>query len=365
MAVVKLLWLSILSNVLKGIMAKDNECIVDRKDVRNVNDSTSNSSLRNWQPLKYQQKIIRNVYIVTDYDAEIPTNNILETPTLTLVSYEIGRFYVENIDEMKRTLSIRMKMKGTWLDSRIKADFSGTNRSHIMLPTYKTKIAPFLWIPLEHLRLDNLIHKKNNLNPKMVSSFKLSLRDSWFLNIFPPKSVLVSADVDWSITISCNNRIEYSDFPHDSHDCDFIMRSNYVNGTFDANGNDTRAKFERNDKYEELSGFKISNSIILFDMKWTGECEYQYSKFGVKITFVRGLEKYVYEYYLPSILIVFASILSFIIPLSAIPGRVGLVVTLFLTLTNMFASQRVCQILSEIYLFEIILITTKIIIYNN
>ena len=100
MAVVKLLWLSILSNVLKSITAKDNECIVDRKDVRAVNDSTSNSSFGNWKPLKYQQKIIRNVYIVTDYDAEIPTNNILETPTLTLVSYEIGRFYVDNIDEL-------------------------------------------------------------------------------------------------------------------------------------------------------------------------------------------------------------------------------------------------------------------------
>ena len=63
--------------------------------------------------------------------------------------------------------------------------------------------------------------------------------------------------------------------------------------------------------------------------------------FGVELQLRRPMSKYVLQYYLPAITIVMASSVSFIIPLSAIPGRVALVVTLFLTLTNIFINQMV------------------------
>ena len=44
---------------------------------------------------------------------------------------------------------------------------------------------------------------------------------------------------------------------------------------------------------------------------------------------------------MPCIAIVIATSFSFIIPLSAIPGRVALIVTQFLTLTNIFINQMV------------------------
>ena len=118
------------------------------------------------------------------------------------------------------------------------------------------------------------------------------------------------------------------------------MRSDYVNATLDVKEK-KRESFKRNFKYEELSGFTLSNSIFPTECKDTGEKEFKYSRFGVEIKLARRLEKYVLESYVPCTLIVLASILSFIVPLSAIPGRVGLVVTLFLTLTHMFLSQRV------------------------
>ena len=69
---------------------------------------------------------------------------------------------------------------------------------------------------------------------------------------------------------------------------------------------------------------------------------------GIEITDVRvhihlqrQWSKYVYQYYIPCITIVIATSFSFIIPLSAIPGRVALVVTQFLTLTNIFINQMV------------------------
>ena len=63
--------------------------------------------------------------------------------------------------------------------------------------------------------------------------------------------------------------------------------------------------------------------------------------FGIRYTLMRQIEPYIYQYYLPSNVIVMTSFFSFIIPLSAIPGRVALVVTQMLTLMSIFIHQMV------------------------
>ena len=60
---------------------------------------------------------------------------------------------------------------------------------------------------------------------------------------------------------------------------------------------------------------------------------------GFEIILDRAIEPYLYQYYIPSMAIVFVSQISFIIPLHAIPGRVALVATQFLTLVNIFIHQ--------------------------
>ena len=62
---------------------------------------------------------------------------------------------------------------------------------------------------------------------------------------------------------------------------------------------------------------------------------------GFNITLKRKISAYLYTYYLPCLAIVVVSQVSFILPLSSIPGRIGLVVTQFLTLTQIFISQMV------------------------
>ena len=60
---------------------------------------------------------------------------------------------------------------------------------------------------------------------------------------------------------------------------------------------------------------------------------------GFNITLERIIQPYLYQYYFPAIAIVVVSQISFMIPLSASPGRIALVVTQFLTLTNIFIHQ--------------------------
>ena len=57
--------------------------------------------------------------------------------------------------------------------------------------------------------------------------------------------------------------------------------------------------------------------------------------FGFDVEIKRKISPYVIQFYLPCASIVVISSVSFIIPLTAIPGRVSLVVTLFLTLSNL------------------------------
>ena len=66
---------------------------------------------------------------------------------------------------------------------------------------------------------------------------------------------------------------------------------------------------------------------------------------GFNITMKRVQQPYILKYYLPCVAIVTVTQVSFYIPHDAIPGRVALLVTQFLTLTNLFISEEVSNIL--------------------
>ena len=65
---------------------------------------------------------------------------------------------------------------------------------------------------------------------------------------------------------------------------------------------------------------------------------------GFNIEMERSLQPFVVRYYIPSITIVMVSQISFMIPMDAIPGRVALIVTQFLTLVSIFLQQTVGSI---------------------
>ena len=62
---------------------------------------------------------------------------------------------------------------------------------------------------------------------------------------------------------------------------------------------------------------------------------------GIQIEMQRLTTSFILKYYAPCIAIVLVSEIGFIIPVTAIPGRVGLLVTQFLTLINLFIHQMV------------------------
>ena len=78
---------------------------------------------------------------------------------------------------------------------------------------------------------------------------------------------------------------------------------------------------------------------------------------GIKYHMRRILSPFVFQYFLPAAAIVFVSDISFIIPSSATPGRVGLLATLFLTLTNLFINHMVSLAEKQLGFIHLITVT--------
>ena len=313
------------------------------KSIKTEDKNINHSLYPHLKPLMYRERVIKNVYVTKDYDADIASKD----RSLEWVSYEISRFYVEDINELKKQLTVHIKMTGTWHDSRIKANLSRYDNDIIWLPPFEMNSPRLLWTPFKHLFIPRLISRKHTHYPIKLRFFKLYSSESLSFGRFPPNTLLVSAAINQRVVKSCDKSIWFLQYPHDINYCNLRMKSEYVNATFGI-------KSEKREQFfypRDLLGFEVSNSkLIKAQLKTTSEREFNYTEFGVEIKLQRRFENYVYEYYVPCILIVLASTLSFIIPLSAIPGRIGLVVTLFLTLTNMFIYERVYFIFTSFYL---------------
>ena len=157
----------------------------------------------------------------------------------------------------------------------------------------------------------------------------ISMLHEWAI-VSDPNTTVVVTITDWRMTVPCN--FDHSMFPFDTHYCRFRVTNK-----------DSREIIPR--LYPGMSTDKIM-TISKYGFTITGYLDEgingkNHSYVGLKFKMKRTLPPFVYQYHLPSAAIVLVSQLSFIIPASAIPGRVGLLATLFLTLTNLFINHMV------------------------
>jgi hypothetical protein len=137
------------------------------------------------------------------------------------------------------------------------------------------------------------------------------------------------------ITFICPMR--FDKFPLDTQRCKFQVGSY----SYD----DQKMKFvTENAGYQDP---KTSNSIALdyaisidrlseHDAVFFGGSLGNFSLAGFEMVLHRYVSTYIITYYLPSGLFVIVSWISFLIPMDVIPGRMALLVTLFLVLVNIF-----------------------------
>ena len=307
-----------------AIMARSNE--VDDKMKQMVEQSGCPF-------VNIRQILVRNVCLMPGYQANEMPNNLEGE---TVVNIDLHRPSVLEVDEKKNKITIKVSQRMTWWEPRIRANFSAlTDETKIIW--LSPKIAN-IWHPDLDMYTEGLQEWKSLHDPYLFK--RMAVHRSHKIEGVEQESnqtvTKLDAKKEWKATFVC--MFDFSSFPLDTQHCAFLQKGILENMIFKLNPlerHGTKLSPLEKDEYwkQEADGFKVTMQPISSVVATDG--------IGFHITLERIVQPYLYQYYFPCIAIVVVSLISFIIPLSAIPGRVALVVTQFLTLTNIFIHQMV------------------------
>ena len=249
-----------------------------------------------------------------------------------LVNITLFSAIVMEVDNRRHSLTIKLSQFFEWYEPRIRYNKS-TKSSVTGVIWLSKKSIKDIWHPDLDMYTDNLEEWKSFyentvygkigiLNIASVSEKNVSDDNASNTTKTDSYNLSLGALKAWTAKLRCV--FDFSAYPFDSHQCKFIQ--------FGIEGMKLSLKQVGNQMEwnHEIDGFKI-------EIKDVGTLEKD--QVGFNIVIKRIVEPYFYQYYLPCMAIVVVSLVSFLIPLSAIPGRVALTVTQFLTLTNIFMHQ--------------------------
>ena len=244
-----------------------------------------------------------------------------ETP-ITKVYATINHQRVRAVDDKATNLSIDFTLTMKWMDSRIKTNFSQEDKENGCIGI-DINNADEIWQP--NLYIGALNDYKAFSDSKQLTSLSVLTN-----NPFNEDKTLVELAVEAKSRVYCNFSLD--SYPMDTQVCEFKLGSRSSGVDF--------VLHDPNNKHHNTDIYRVGNLELTIDF-FDGDNSANGELIGLKIQMARIIQAFVYEYYLPCIAIVLVSGISFIIPLTAIPGRVALLVTQFLTLTNLFIHQTV------------------------
>ena len=263
--------------------------------------------------------LVKGVCIDDDYNKEEPPRND------TIINFLFYHFEFLRIYEKEKRIRIEVQWWEFWEDNRIKTN--GPSLANNNLSGDPIKIRPLsVWFPRDSWKIDKTV-KTTNLKSPPTS---VSIINTHFYS----NRTALMREQNYEFILTC--RFDFSDYPLDVQHCQYRIM-NYLTDLWLRLLNTT---FLHNvDQRRMYGGFDIT--ITFMDGNRTETAEESY--FTVNIRMERIISPFLFQYYLPCAAIVVVSQVSFIIPPSSIPGRIGLVTTQFLTLTNIFIAAMVRQ----------------------
>ena len=273
------------------------------------------------------------------------TSLVVPEKGLTKVFSTIENEQVRAVDANEGTVSVDFTLTMRWLDPNIRTNFSiedVENGGIILDNRYKDLIwKPNIYIfnlrsfktEDEWLSMNTLaLITSNEIND--IENNKNSTNNGSTIEIPISSKTTVEYSVEIKSTVYCD--FDHSRYPMDEQTCNLTMRSRHFGPIF--------TLYDPENVYHKKHNYISDNfdmSISFFDMNLkTG-----HNTIGINIRMDREVDEFILKYYIPCIAIVLVSGISFVIPITAIPGRVALLVTQFLTLTNLFMHQMVSILL--------------------
>ena len=258
-------------------------------------------------------------------------------PIVVLTTFEINN--IREINDKKMTVTFEFYQELTWIDNRIQTNLSDDVLKLGGMPLTSNQLkhiwTPGLWVQsLFDFELRSVfepsiglyIHKKNKC--QIIDCNNTNSKEN-----FADDSALQTAvtfNFEARATIFCN--FNYFRYPLDTQTCDFVMSSAYPFPNI-VIFNLENAQFGTTFNNTNTDDFVLD---ITFKPIFNG-----FSGISFVLKLERCLLPYVMRYYLPCVAMVIVSFISFLISLTSIPARVALLVTLFLTVTNILIAQQV------------------------
>ena len=255
--------------------------------------------------------------------------HLVPDPGRTRVSCRFEHEKVRKIDSRGQTVLIDLTLKLKWWDPNIKhAALDGeTKNGEIILSPDSIKE---IWTP------DLMIR---NLTSFKIEEEWIELVTAKILVDNEPKqskranSSHANVEITYEIKASIYCNFDHSKYPLDRQNCNLTLGSRSFGAIFALESNN---EIGTGNMTYIASNFRVSTKF--FDDK---RHSFGNNTIGISFIMTHSTVPYLVKYYIPCNAIVIISMMSFTIPLSAIPGRIALLVTQFLTLTNLFIYEMV------------------------
>ena len=238
--------------------------------------------------------------------------------TLIFVWYQ----QINNLDlkENQKTFTVDLKVSYYWTDKRIVGNIEQSKKAITHVPD---TMDIDIWNPSP--KINNMKTITPALDPSIFTELKLLVDKNKYSN-----HTALWITMEYRATVFCP--LDFQTFPFDTQKCQF----NDVNRAGDRlcflfDSNEGVGVMHDTQKYV-VNGFEVK---IEFRNFTNGN--------GFNIELKRLLKPHLLQYYLPCFAIVNMAFFSFVVPANAIPGRVALIVTQFLTLTNIFIHHMVIE----------------------
>ena len=258
----------------------------------------------------------------------------LPNPTgINPISVEILIEEVLRINDKDYSITFSCYYNINWPDKRIHLkDEFGMEQMKGMPPNTNKTMNPNIIVPMnlemtKDLWLPNVMIY--NLKTYKVMDVLSKLAGLWIRADY-----VVSYSEATHITFICP--MHFDKFPLDTQTCKFLVGSySYDDSqmtfvTANAKYNNKESNSIALDYEIEINRLSEKDSLLIFEGLGN------FSLAGFELVLRRYVSTYIITYYLPSGLFVIVSWISFLIPMDVIPGRMALLVTLFLVLVNIF-----------------------------
>ena len=259
--------------------------------------------------------------IPDDYQKYVEPWNYHEENNLSLpwkYEFTFDIFDIQEINDRKQTVTIMMYFRLKWMEPRLKIDPAAPGWNN---PSFGISVSPYLlrylWYP------DIEIYGLESFGSKRV------LKEMADIQIFNNSFIKYNARVD--TTISCH--LNFENYPMDTQYCPFQIGSYYAT--------DDLVTCSSAYSYLEERQRSLQYSIQIEELpekyrKFQYRKNHAFDTCGFNLLFSRTRTQYVFQVYLTSAMFVVVSWVSFIINPEVVPGRIGLLVTIFLVLVNIF-----------------------------